>query len=68
MISSIGFRVRCAERNLKASDIHRLTGIPYNTLKNLYYERSKTIKLDDLDTLCKLFSCEVHDILRFEKD
>lgn len=68
MIKSVGFRVKCAERNLKASDVSRLTGISYNTLKELYYGRAKNIKFTDLDTLCKLFSCGISDILQFEKD
>ncbi len=61
------FRVWCAARNLKASDVHRMTGIPYPTLRDLYYGRSKSIKISDLDTLCTVLKCDISDIIQHEK-
>lgn len=44
----IRFAILLAERSLKIRDIHQCTGIPIITLRNLYYGRSNSIKMNDL--------------------
>lgn len=44
------------------------TGLNRNTVTLLYKETAQRIDLDALDKLCKLFKCEVSDLLEFQED
>lgn len=61
--------VRChlsrlmGERKMKIIDVARETGLNRNTVTLLYKEEAKRIDLDAIDKLCKLFQCEVGDLL-----
>lgn len=62
----IRFAVLLAERSLKIRDIHKWTGIPMTTLRTLYYGRSNSVKIKDLEAICKVLKCSVGDILEFQ--
>ncbi len=53
---------------MKAIDVARETGLHRNTVTLLYKETAQRIDLDALDKLCKLFQCEVSDLLEFLPD
>lgn len=53
---------------MKIVDVARETGLNRNTVTLLYKETAQRIDLDALDKLCKLFECEVADILEFMPD
>jgi putative transcriptional regulator len=56
------------EHKMKAIDVARETGLHRNTVTLLYKETAQRIDLDALDKLCKLFQCEVSDLLEFLPD
>lgn len=56
------------ERKMKIIDVARETGLNRNTITLLYKETAQRIELDALDRLCKLFNCEVGDLLEFQED
>lgn len=53
------------ERKMKISDVLRETGLSRNTVTLMYKETAQKIDIEALDKLCKLFACEVADILEF---
>ena len=53
------------ENKMKVIDVARETGLHRNTVTLLYKETAQRIELDALEKLCKLFDCEVSDILEY---
>lgn len=53
------------ERQLKISDVARITGITRPTLTSLYSGKSKGINFDTLDKLCKFFSLTPNELFAF---
>nr|WP_216092339.1 MULTISPECIES: helix-turn-helix transcriptional regulator [unclassified Enterobacter cloacae complex] len=53
------------ERKMKISDVLRMTGLSRNTVGLMYKETAQKIDVEALDKLCRLFECEVADILEF---
>ncbi|WP_405081200.1 helix-turn-helix domain-containing protein [Pectobacterium versatile] len=53
------------ERKMKISDVLRKTGLSRNTVSLMYKETAQKIDIEALDKLCRLFECEVADILEF---
>ena len=62
----IRLAVLLAERGIKIRDIHARTGIPMTTLRTLYYGRSNSVKIKDLEAICKMLNCSVGDILDYQ--
>lgn len=62
----IRLAVLLAERGLKIRDIHTRTDIPMTTLRTLYYGRSNSVKIKDLETICKVLNCSVGDVLDYQ--
>lgn len=66
--------VRChlarlmGERKMKIVDVARETGLNRNTVTLLYKETAQRIDLDAIDKLCRLFECNVGDLLEYQKD
>lgn len=62
----IRLAVLLAERSLKMRDVHNRTGIPMTTLRTLYYGRSNSVKIKDLEAICNVLNCSVGDILDYQ--
>lgn len=66
--------VRChlarlmGEHKMKVVDVARETGLNRNTITLLYKETAQRIDLEAIDNLCKLFKCEVSDLLEYIED
>lgn len=56
------------KRKMKISDVHDATGISRPTLTALYYDKSKGIKFDTLDKLCRYLRIQPGDILERKGD
>ncbi|MES9887338.1 MAG: helix-turn-helix transcriptional regulator [Candidatus Sedimenticola sp. 6PFRAG1] len=56
------------EHKMKISDVARETGLHRNTITLLYKETGSRIELDAISKLCRLFSCEVGDLLEYVAD
>lgn len=53
------------ERKMKIADVARETGLHRNTITLLYKETATRVDLDAIDKLCRLFDCEVGELLEF---
>jgi len=53
------------ERKMKISDVLRETGLSRNTVTLMYRETAQRIDIEALDKLCRLFECDVADMLEF---
>lgn len=53
------------ERKMRISDVLRETGLSRNTVTLMYRETAQRIELEALDKLCRLFDCDVADMLEF---
>jgi putative transcriptional regulator len=51
---------------LTIQDVHDKTGLSRTTISKLYNETSTKIGLDTIAALCKLFNCEVNELLFLE--
>lgn len=66
--------VRChlarlmGEKKLKVIDVARATGLHRNTVTLLYKETATRIEIDAIEKLCRLFECEVCDLLEVIDD
>jgi len=56
------------EKKMKIADVSRETGLHRNTVTLLYKETAQRIELDALEKLCRLFDCEVQDMLELVDD
>lgn len=53
------------EHKMKISDVIRETGLSRNTVTLMYKETAQKIDVEALDKLCRLFQCEIADLLEF---
>ncbi len=56
------------QKKLKIADVAREAKLNRSTITALYQETAKRIELDAINELCKLFKCEVTDLLEFIPD
>jgi putative transcriptional regulator len=56
------------ERKLKIADVARETGLNRNTVTLLYKETAQRIDLDAIEKLCRLFECDIPDLLELVPD
>jgi putative transcriptional regulator len=53
---------------LRISDVARLTGLNRSTITALYKETATRIDLPAIEQLCRVFNCEVGDLLEYVDD
>jgi len=53
------------EHKMNIADVARETGLHRNTITLLYKETATRVDLEAIDQLCKLFRCQVSDLLEF---
>lgn len=51
------------KHKMTIQDVHEKTGLNRNTISNLYHEKVTRIDFDTIGKLCKLFNCEVGELL-----
>ena len=56
-------RVLMAQHKMNIQDVHEKTGLSRTTISKLYNEDSTKIGMDTIAALCKLFNCDVNDLL-----
>ena len=56
------------EHKMKIVDVARATGLHRNTVTLLYQEKATRVDVDAIDRLCRLFKCQVGDLLEFIPD
>lgn len=53
---------------LRIVDVSRQTGLNRSTVSALYNETATRVELPAIDRLCRLFGCQVSDLLEFVPD
>lgn len=53
------------EHKMRIADVAREAGLSRATITLLYKETAQKIDVEALDKLCRLFECEVADMLEF---
>lgn len=61
-------RIFMAKEKLSIREVHKMTGLSEITISKLYNEKSTTIAFETVYKLCKLFNCEVGDLLYLEEE
>jgi putative transcriptional regulator len=56
------------KHKMNQKKLSELTGIRPNTISMLYHETIQRIDIDILNKLCKVFSCQVSDLLEYIPD
>lgn len=51
------------KHKMTIQDVHVKTGLSRNTIANLYHERATRADFDTIEALCRLFKCDVGDLL-----
>lgn len=46
-------------------DVYEKTGLARSTIANLYHDKTQRIDYDTMDKLCKLFECNVGDLIEY---
>lgn len=47
--------------------LEQYTSLSYRRINDYYFNRVEFIKVQELEELCKLFNCEIQDIIEFKK-
>lgn len=48
--------------------LSNLTNIRTATISKMYYEESKRLDIEQLNSICNVFKCEISDLLEFIPD
>ncbi|OPZ95042.1 MAG: hypothetical protein BWY74_00008 [Firmicutes bacterium ADurb.Bin419] len=56
------------KRKMDIQEVHVKTGLNRNTISGLYNEKVKRVDFETLIKLCKLFECNIGDLLDFQDD
>lgn len=62
------FAILMAERGLKVRQVHEMTGISRSSLTNLRDNKTKMIRLDTINSLCKLFRITPCEFFVYENE
>lgn len=69
MSNKVPFMIRChlarmmGERKMRISDVVRETGLSRATITLLYKETAQKVDLEAIEKLCRLFGCQVGELL-----
>jgi len=53
------------ENRYKIQDVYEKTGLSRGTISNLYHDKMQRVDYETLSKLCKLFGCNVGDLLEY---
>jgi len=56
------------EKRLHISDLHKLTGIRYATLWNIYHEKNRSISYGMMEKICNALDCQPADLFTREPE
>ena len=56
------------EKRYSIVEVAQKTGMSSTTISNLYNEKVKRLDFDTLEKLCKLFNCNVQDLIEYIPD
>ncbi len=56
------------ERKVKVAEVAKITGLSYNAVSNIYYDKTTNIDFETLDKLCFALDCNTNDIFKYIPD
>lgn len=56
------------QHKMKQKTVAKLTNIRPATISKMYYDEVKRINVEHLDNLCKVFNCEISELLEYIPD
>lgn len=56
------------DRKMSIAETAKLANLKYNTVYNLYYDKTKGIEFETLNKLCFALDCTPNDLLRYIPD
>lgn len=56
------------KNNMSRYKLRQYTNFSYQRVNDYYFGRVKDIKASEINTLCKLFKCNVQDLIEYKKD
>jgi len=71
--SEVTTMIRChlarmmGEHKMRIADVARATGLSRATVTLLYKETAQKVDLDAIEKLCRLFECQIGDLLELTK-
>lgn len=57
--------VLLAQRRMKITELERATKLSRTTLIAFYYEKSKGVKFETLDRICKALNCGIGELVEY---
>ncbi|GKX66012.1 helix-turn-helix domain-containing protein [Inconstantimicrobium mannanitabidum] len=60
--------IKLAENKMTQKELAEKTGISKNTIGSYCNENNKHIVKEHLDIFCKLFKCNIEDIIEYSED
>ncbi|HOJ77042.1 MAG TPA: helix-turn-helix transcriptional regulator [Bacillota bacterium] len=55
-------------KRLKMADVVRGTGLARDTVRNLYYDKTRRVDYEVLEKICDYLDCSLEDLLEYKKD
>ncbi len=56
------------KRKTTIAETARLANVSYNTIYNLYYDKTKSIEFETLNKLCFVLNCNPNDLFTYTED
>ncbi len=56
------------DRDMSQMDLHRKTGIRYETINWYYHSLIKRMNVKDLETICNVLECSLSDLIEYVPD
>ena len=60
--------VLIGKRKLSVAETAKIAGVDYNTIDNLYHDKTSGVKFETLNKLCYALDCTVNDLFTYEPD
>lgn len=55
-------------KKVRIAELSQLTGLSYNTISNLYYEKTKGIDFITLDKICWALQCNPQELFQYSEN
>lgn len=56
------------KNNMSRYKLRQYTELNYTRVNDYYFGRVKDIKVSELNLFCKLFKCNIQDLIEYKKD
>ncbi len=55
-------------KRVRIAELRALTGLSYNTISNLYYDKTKGVDFETLDKICWALECNTQELFQYYSD